>query len=153
MSGIIGLLALALLAAPLAAAAQQPPKVLRVGFLLAVSPTDNPHLREAFRQGLRELGYVDGQNIAIEYRFAEHRPERLPGLAAELVRLKVDIIVTGAPPAPEAAKQATSTIPIVVAVTGDLVAEGLVASLARPGGNITGLASIGPELSRSPKPS
>ena len=146
MAGIIILLTMALLAAPLAAEAQAPAKVPRIGFLTARSPTDLPHHLEAFRQGLRELGYVEGQTIAIEYRFGEGRPERLPGLAAELVGLKVDLIVTGAPPAPEAAKQATSTIPIVVAVTGDLVAEGLVASIARPGGNITGLAAMSPEL-------
>jgi len=146
VAGIIILLTMALLAAPLAAEAQAPAKVPRIGFLTARSPTDLPHHLEAFRQGLRELGYVEGQTIAIEYRFGEGRPERLPGLAAELVGLKVDLIVTGAPPAPEAAKQATSTIPIVVAVTGDLVAEGLVASIARPGGNITGLAAMSPEL-------
>ncbi len=139
-------LALALLAAPLAAEAQALAKVPRIGFLSTRSPTDNPHILEAFRQGLRELGYVEGQNIAIEYRWAEGKFQRLPDLAAELVRLKVDVIVTGAPPAPGAAKQATSTIPIVFAVTGDPVAEGLVASVARPGGNITGLASIAPEL-------
>jgi len=139
-------LALGILAAPPAPAAQQAAKVPRIGFLSSLSPTDNAHLLEAFRQGLFELDYVEGQNIAIEYRFGEGRPERLPPLAAELVRLKVDVIVTGGPPAPEAAKQATSTIPIVFAVTGDPVAEGLVASIARPGGNITGLASIAPEL-------
>ena len=143
---LVALLAVFLLAAPLAAEAQAPAKVPRIGFLSARSPTDNPYFIEAFRQGLRELGYVEGQNIAIEYRFAEGRPERLPALAAELVRLKVDVIVTGGPPAPEAAKQATGTIPIVFAVAGDPVAEGLVASLARPGGNITGLASIAPEV-------
>ena len=99
-----------------------------------------------FRQGLRELGYVEGQTIAIEYRFADGRPERLPALAAELVRLKMDIVVTAAPPAPLAAKQATSTIPIVFIVIGDPVAEGFVSSLSRPGGNITGLATIAPEL-------
>ena len=142
----IGTLAGGLLAAPLAAEAQAPAKVPRIGFLSVLSLTDNPHELEAFRQGLRELGYVEGQTIAIEYRFAEGRPERLPALAAELVRLKVDVIVTAGPPAPEAAKQATSTIPIVVAATGDPVAEGLVASLARPGGNITGLATISSEL-------
>ncbi len=139
-------LALCVFAAPLAAKAQAPAKVPRIGFLWARSPTDNPYALEAFRQGLRELGYVEGQTIAIEYRFAEGRPERLPGLAADLVRLKVDVIVTGPSPAPEAAKQATSTIPLVLAVTSDPVAQGLVASLARPGGNITGLASIGGEI-------
>jgi len=142
----IGTLAVFLLVVPLASEAQAPAKVHRIGFLTSRSPTDSPHLLEAFRQGLRELGYVEGQNIAIEYRFAEGRPERLPALAAELVRLKVDVIVTAAPPAHLAAKQATSTIPIVFVVTGDPVAEGLVASLARPGGNITGLSSIAPEV-------
>ena len=142
----IGTLASGLLAAPLAAHAQAPAKVPRIGFLSARQRTDNPHLLEAFRQGLRELGYVEGQTIAIEYRFAEGRPERLPALAAELVRLKVDIIVTAASPTPEAAKQATSTIPLVFAVAGDPVADGLVASLARPGGNITGLAAMNPEV-------
>ncbi len=140
----IGTLAGAL-AAPLVAEAQAPAKVPRIGFLSPLSRTDDPRL-EAFLQGLRELGYVEGQTIAIEYHFAEGRPERLPALAAELVRLKVDVIVTAAPAASEAAKQATSTIPIVFGVAGDPVAVGLVASLARPGGNITGLASIAPEV-------
>src|SRR3990172_2641395 len=135
-------LALSILAAPFAAHAQQPAKVPRVGYLSVLSFTDNPHDLEAFRQGLRELGYVEGQNIAIEYRFGEGRPERLPALAAELVRLKVDVIVTAAPAAPEAAQQATNTIPIVFAAAGDPVAVGLVASVARPGGNITGLSSM-----------
>jgi putative ABC transport system substrate-binding protein len=142
----IGALAGGLLAAPLAAEAQAPAKIPRIGFLSASSSTDPGKRIEAFRQGLRELGYVEGQNIAIEYRFAENRPERLPALAAELVRLNVDVIVTGPSPAPQAAKQATSTIPIVFAVTSDPVAAGLVANLARPGGNITGLASIGGEV-------
>ena len=136
----------AVLATPLDAEAQAPAKVPRIGFLSARPPTDNPYFIESFRQGLRELGYVEGQNIAIEYRFAEGRPELLPALTAELVRLKVDVIVTGGPPAPEAAKQATGTIPIVFAVAADPVAVGLVASLARPGGNITGLASISGEV-------
>ena len=136
-------LALVLLAAPLAAPAQQPPgKTARIGFLGDVPA----FLDEAFRQGLRELGYVDGQNIAIEHRAAEWKYERLPGLAADLVRLKVDVIVAASPSATEAAKQATRTIPIVFTVSGDPVAEGFVASLARPGGNITGLATISPEL-------
>jgi putative ABC transport system substrate-binding protein len=136
--------ALGLLAAPLASPAQQSPgKTARIGFLFFVT---SPSLNEAFRQGLRELGYVEGQNIVIEYRSADGKDERLPGLAAELVRLKVDVIVAASPPATEAAKRATSTIPIVFAVSGDPVAEGLVASLARPGGNITGLATISPAL-------
>jgi putative ABC transport system substrate-binding protein len=139
-------LVLGFLVAPIMVKAQAPAKVPRIGFLSVLSPTDNPYTLEAFRQGLRELGYVEGQTIAIEYRFAEGRPERLPALAAELVRLKVDVIVTAAPAAPEAAKQATSTIPIVFAVVGDPVAVGLVASVARPGGNITGLSSIAPEV-------
>jgi putative tryptophan/tyrosine transport system substrate-binding protein len=142
---LLALLAVFLLVAPLAAEAQAPPKVPRIGFLSPFSPTDGLRL-EPFRQGLRELGYVEGQTIAIEYRFADGRPERLPALAAELVRLKVDILVAAGPPASEAAKQATSTIPIVFALTADPVAEGLVGSLARPGGNITGLASLAPEV-------
>ncbi len=136
-------LALAVLAAPLAAPAQQPPgKTARIGLLGDVPP----FLDEAFRQGLRELGYLEGQNIAIEHRFPDWKYERLPGLAAELVRLKVDVIVAASPPATQAAKQATRTIPIVFTVSGDPVAEGFVTSLARPGGNLTGLATISPEL-------
>ena len=136
-------LALAVLAAPLAAAAQQPPgKAARIGFLGDVPS----FLDEAFRQALRELGYVEGQNIRIEHRAPEWKYERLPGLAADLVRLKVDVIVTASPAATEAAKRATHTIPIVFTVSGDPVAEGFVTSLARPGGNLTGLATIGPEL-------
>jgi putative tryptophan/tyrosine transport system substrate-binding protein len=142
----IATLELCLLGAPFAAEAQAPAKVPRIGFLSASLPTDQADRLKAFRQGLSELGYVEGQNIAIEYRFAEGRPERLPALAAELVGLKVDVIVTEGPPAPEAAKQATNTIPIVFAVAGDPVAQGLVASLARPGGNITGLANLAPEV-------
>ena len=136
-------LALGLLAAPPTAPAQPaPPKVARIG-LLGDVPS---FLYDAFRQGLQELGYVEGQNIVIEHRFPEFRYERLPGLAAELVRLNVDVIVSASPPATEAAKLATRTIPIVFTVSGDPVAEGFVASLARPAGNLTGLATIGPEL-------
>jgi putative ABC transport system substrate-binding protein len=142
----IGALAGGLVAVPLAAGAQQVAKVPRIGFLSSRSPAETAPYSEAFRQGLRELGYVEGQNVAVEYRYAEGRPEGLPALAAELVRLKVDVIVTTSAPAPEAARQATRTIPIVFAVTGDPVAEGLVATVAHPGGNITGLASLGPEL-------
>jgi len=141
----IGTLTLGVVAAPLAPEAQAPVKVPRIGFLSPLSRADDPRI-EAFLQGLRDLGYVDGRTIAIEYRFAEGRPERLPALAAELVRLKVDVIVTAAPAATEAAKRTTGTIPIVFGVSGDPVAVGLVASLARPGGNITGLASIAPEV-------
>ena len=102
---------------------------------------------EAFRQGLRELGYVEGKNIVIEWRSAEGKPDRLPALAAELVRLKVDIIVTGGATATRAAKEATVTIPIVMTQDSDPVGNGFVASLARPGGNITGLSTLAPELS------
>jgi ABC-type uncharacterized transport system substrate-binding protein len=130
---------------PLAADAQPSPKVPRIGFLAPLSLAGDPRL-PAFLQGLRELGYEEGRNITIEYRFAEGRPERLPGLAADLVRMKVDVIVTGQPPAAMAAKAATGTIPIVFTVAGDPVAEGFVSSLARPGGNMTGLASIAPAL-------
>jgi ABC-type uncharacterized transport system substrate-binding protein len=133
------------LAAPLAAEAQPAAKVARIGYLgpnLAASP----HLPEAFRHGLRDLGYVEGRTVVIEYRDAEGKFERLPALAAELVALKVDIIVAGGTPAALAAKQATRTLPIVFAGPGDPVTSGLVTSLARPGGNVTGLSSFAPEL-------
>src|SRR6266436_2990456 len=132
-----------LLAAPLAAEAQ-PGRVFRIGILgnFPLTDPEGAHLWGAFIEGLRDLGYVAGRNITIEHRSSEGKFERLPDLAADLVRLPVDVIVTGGPPAPLAAKQATSTIPIVFAVSGDPVVEGLVASLARPGGNITGLASV-----------
>ena len=102
---------------------------------------------EAFRQGLRELGYVEGKNISIEYRFAEGKLDRLPALAAELVRLKVDLIITSGPPVTRAAKEATNTIPIVMANEADPVGSGVIVSLARPGGNVTGLSALYPELS------
>jgi putative ABC transport system substrate-binding protein len=138
-------LGLGILLAPFAADAQQPGKVPRIGYL-ALAP--DAQLLEAFRQGLHELGYVEGQSIAIEGRYSEGRAERLPELAAHLVRLKVDVIVVDACGAPlTAAGQATSTIPIVVAACNDdLVATGLISSLARPGGNITGLSELTPEL-------
>jgi ABC-type uncharacterized transport system substrate-binding protein len=126
--------------------AQQANKVPRIGFLSAGSSSAYSPRNEAFRQGLRDLGYVEGKNITIEYRFAEGKLERLPDLTAELVRLKVDIIVTAGTPQLLAAKHATTTIPIVAAGAGDLVGSGLVASLARPGGNITGLTSISADL-------
>jgi len=131
----------------LPAQAQQPKKVPRIGCLYAGSPSTQSDRIEAFRHGLRELGYVEGKNIIIEYRHAEGKLDRLPALAAELVRLKVDIIITGGAPATVAAKEATSTIPIVMTQVGDPVGTGFVASLARPGGNITGLSTLGPELS------
>ena len=129
------------------AEAQQPKKIPRIGFLTGVSSPTNSARHEAFRQGLRELGYVEGKNIVIEYRSAEGKFDRLPALAAELVRLKVDIIVTGGGATTRAGKAATTTIPIVMTQDGDPVANGFVASLARPGGNITGLATLAPELS------
>ena len=127
--------------------AQQRTKVPRIGFLTAASTSANAARDDAFRQGLRELGYVEGKNIIIEWRSAEGKADRLPGLAAELVRLKVDIIVSGGPSTTRAAKEATSTIPVVIAQDPDPVGSGFVASLARPGGNITGLATLTPELS------
>ncbi len=129
------------------AQAQQPTKVPRIGFLSSSSPSTNAARTEAFRQGLRELGYVEGKNIVIEYRSAEGKLDRLPALAAELVRLKVDIILTGGPASIRPAKEATSTIPIVMAHDDDPVGSGFVASLARPGGNITGLSTLYPEIS------
>jgi putative tryptophan/tyrosine transport system substrate-binding protein len=128
------------------AQAQQPTKVPRIGFL-GTSPSAIAARIEAFRQGLRELGYVEGKNLVIDWRYAEGKLDRLPALAAELVRLKVDIIVSASAPVTRAAKDATVTIPIVFAQDGDPVASGFVASLARPGGNITGLSSLAPELS------
>jgi ABC-type uncharacterized transport system substrate-binding protein len=133
------------LLAPLAAEGQQAAKVSRIGWL-AANLASGPHLIEAFRQGLRDLGYVEGRNVVIEYRDAEGKLERLPALAAELVALKVDVILAGSTPAALAAKQATRTLPIVAAALADPVASGLVTSLARPGGNVTGLTGFGPEL-------
>jgi ABC-type uncharacterized transport system substrate-binding protein len=127
--------------------AQQPTKVPRIGYLSTVSPSVNRARIEALRQGLRELGYTEGKNIIIEWRYADAKLDRLPALAADLVRLKVDIIVTAAPPPTRAAKTATATIPIVMAFDDDPVANGFVASLARPGGNITGLSTLAPEIS------
>jgi len=128
-------------------AQQQPTKAPRIGYLSSDSQSTIASRIEAFRQGLRELGYVEGKNIAIEWRFAEGKADRLSGLAAELVRLKVDLIVTTGPAATRAAKDATVTIPIVMAQDSDPVGNGLVASLARPGRNITGLSSLAAEIS------
>jgi putative ABC transport system substrate-binding protein len=134
------------LAAPLAVEAQQAAKVARIGYL-ALNLAANPHLREAFLQGLRDLGYVEGRNLMIETRSAEGKRERLPALAAELVALKVDVIVVaGGTLAALAAKQATRTLPIVFTPAADPVESGLVTSLARPGGNVTGLSILAPEL-------
>ena len=149
----LGTLAGALLAASLAAEAQQVEKVPRIGVLSPGSPpgagrnpTDLAVLFGAFRESLRELGYVEGQNIKIESRWAEGNYDRLPSLAADLVRLKVDVIVTYGTPASQAAKRATGTIPIVMAAIIDPVASGLVTSIARPGGNLTGQSMMSPDL-------
>jgi putative ABC transport system substrate-binding protein len=136
-----------LLAVGAIAEAQQPAKITRIGYLDAVSLSVNAARVEAFRQSLRKLGYVEGKNIFIEWRSADGKLDRLPALAAELVHLKIDIIVTGGRSATRAAKEATSTIPIVMTQDSDPVANGFVASLARPGGNITGLSTLAPELS------
>src|SRR5215470_19554854 len=136
-----------LLALCVFAEAQQSPKVPRIGYLTGATPGGQAARIEAFRQGLRELGYVEGKNIVVEYRYAEEKLDRLPALAAELVRLKVDVIVTGGSGNTRAAKEATNTIPIVMAQDADPVGNGFVASLARPGGNITGLATLSPEVS------
>src|SRR5712691_12483036 len=140
--GAIVVLILSLLAVPLAAAAQSAGKVWRIGYLVAGSG----RIHEAFRQGLRDLGYVEGQNITIEYRHADNQLDRLANLAAELVRLPVDVLVTPGENAARVAQQATRTIPIVLAVGSDPVGVGLVASLARPGGNLTGLSLMSTEL-------
>ena len=129
------------------AQAQQPKKVPRIGYLSATSPSVNPTRIEAFRQGLRELGYVEGKNIIIEWRYAEGKLDRVGELAADLMRLKVDVIVTGGPTITPAVKRTTTTIPIVMGYDNDPVGSGFVASLAHPGGNITGLSALFPELS------
>ncbi len=144
IAAFIALLTLALVHL---ADAQQPTKIPRIGDLLGSPLSANSARIEAFRQGLRELGYVEGKNIVIEWRSAEGKLDRLPALASELVRLKVDIIVSAGPSATRPAKEATVTIPIVMAQDSDPVANGFVASLARPGGNITGLATLSPEIS------
>ena len=131
-----------ILAAPLGADGQQAGKVYRIGFLGGA----DAYRVEALRAALRDLGYLEGKNIAIEFRWAEGRYDQLPGLAAELVRLKVDVIVTGGTASTQAAMQATTTIPIVMVGTGDPLRSGLVASLARPGGNVTGLTQLGAEV-------
>jgi putative ABC transport system substrate-binding protein len=144
---LICLLAIFLLTTLHPAQAQQPKKVHRIGFLVSGSPTSDSYRTEAFRQGLRDAGYLEGQHIFVEYRYAGGKPERFPDLAAELVRLKLDVIVTGGNGVTRAVRDATKTIPIVVGSAGDLVRAGLVASLARPGGNVTGSTEIAPEVS------
>jgi len=146
--GIVTLI-LSLLATPLAADAQRAGKVPRIGVLSANSQASEASLSqlEAFRQGLRDLGYVEGQNLTVEYRFAEWHEERLTALAAELVGLPVDVLVTRSAPAAHAARHATRTIPILFSNVNDPVGQGLVASLAQPGGNLTGLSTLSSEIS------
>ena len=139
---------LALVFAALAAEGQQAAKIYRLGYLGIGSASEGLENLDLFRQGLRELGYVEGRNVALEMRYAEGKPERLPDLAAELVRLKVDVIVTNSGVAALTAKKVTQAIPIVMLFSGDPVRQGLVASLARPGGNVTGLTNVSTELSR-----
>jgi len=140
------LLVILALASAHLAEAQQPKKIPRVGYLTISTPSAQAPYTKAFRQGLRDLGYIEGQTITIDYRYAEEKPERQLEFAAELVRLKVDVILTSGATSTRAAKEATNTIPIVMAQDPDPVANGHVASLARPGGNIAGLSSLVPEL-------
>jgi putative tryptophan/tyrosine transport system substrate-binding protein len=137
----------ALLAAPLGVGAQQAARIPRIGVLHPGAPATSSHFATAFSQGLREHGYLEGQNIVVERRFAEAKAERIPDIAGELVRLKVDVIVTSTDQGIAAVKQETQTIPIVMANSTDPIGTGFVASLARPGGNVTGLSSVSPELS------
>jgi putative ABC transport system substrate-binding protein len=137
----------ALLAAPLAAEAQQPAKLPRIGYLMFNSAVTGRHVLIAFRQTMRELGWIDGQNIVIETRFADGEVNRLPALAGELLLLNVDLIVAGSSAVTRASKSATTTVPIVMLASADAVGEGFVASLAHPGGNITGMTFLaGPEI-------
>ncbi len=144
----LALTAIALLiTAAFAADAQTPGRVYRIGYIQTAAPDEQEHLAKALEEGLRELGYVEGRNIVFERRFAGGKQERLPDLAAELARLNVDVIVTGSNPVIAAVKQATATIPVVMTVSRDPVGSGFIASLARPGGNITGLTNdAGPEI-------
>jgi putative ABC transport system substrate-binding protein len=137
----------AVLFSPIYSVQAQPAKVPRIGFLSGNSLSDNAPRIEAFREGLRDMGYVEGKNIIIEWRSAEGKLDRLPALATELVNLKVDVILAYGPTPTRVAKKATTTIPIVMGFEADPVGSGLVASLARPGGNITGLSSLAPDLS------
>src|SRR5678815_1056899 len=137
---------ISILATSRAAEAQPARRVWRLGVLDVVSMASNAANLEAFRQGLRELGYVEGHDFVIEYRSADGQAERFPGLVTELLRLNVDVIVTRGTPAVSAAKQKTTTTPIVMASSGDPVGSGVVASLARPGGNVTGLSALATEI-------
>jgi len=144
---VLALLALGAASRPLVSIAQQQGKVWHVGWLINIRRPDfDTHFSGAFPRGMRELGYVEGKNLILEIRYADGKLERLPGLAAELVQLKVDVIVTSSPPSTKAAQQATSTIPIVFLADGDPVGNGFVASLARPEGNITGLSNISADI-------
>ena len=145
--GLAVALALSLGLAQLGAEAQQAGKVPRIGVLWGYSPSDVSRFAEAFRQGLASLGYVEGRNIVLQERWSEGKSDRLPSLAAELVRLNIDVIVAASTPAARAAQQATKTIPIVLTLVTDPVGDGFAASLARPGGNVTGLSMMHPELS------
>ena len=144
--GLVVAFALVLLAAPPRADAQAPARVHRIGFLGNTTPVLEANLVGPFREGLRDLGYVEGQNIQIEYRWAEGKYDRFPALIAELIALKVEVIVTAGTPATLAVKKATTSVPLVMIAVGDPVGTGIIASLSRPGGNITGLTSISPEL-------
>jgi putative ABC transport system substrate-binding protein len=144
--GLVIILTLSLTCAPLAAEAQQAGRTATIGYLGNSSPTLESNLVQAFREGLRRLGYVEGQNLVIKYVWAEGQQERYAVLARELVRLKPDVILAAGTPGTLAAKQATQSIPIVTAVAGEPVAAGLVSSIAKPGGNVTGLATLAPEL-------
>src|SRR5438093_6980218 len=146
-AGVLSILfVVVLLAVAVIAEAQQPGKVPRIGYVDSSTASDSTVRLEAFLREMRKLGWIEGKNIAIEYRYAEGKRDRFPELAAELVRLKVDLIVVEGTGLALAAKSATTTIPIVVTTVGDPVSAGLVASLARPGANVTGLASLSPEL-------
>ena len=146
-TGVFSLvLVVVLLAVAIIAEAQQPTKIPRIGYVDAGSPATTGHRAQAFMQGLNELGYADGQNIVIDYRWSEGKLERLPGFVAELIRSGVDVIVSSATPAIRTAKEQTTTIPIVMAGVTDPVGNGFAASLARPGGNITGLTHVSPDL-------
>jgi len=147
-AGVLSILFLVvLLDVAVIAEAQPLTKLSRIGFLNVGTPATSPARQEVFRQGLRDLGYVEGKNIVIEWRYAEGKPDRLPAIAADLVRLKVDVIVTGGGISTRSAKDATVTIPIVMTQDIDPVGNSFVASLARPGGNITGLSTLAPEIS------
>ena len=143
----VAALALGLFVLPVSSGAQTPPKIPRVGYVMPTTSTESRDYFEAVRQGFRALGYVEGQSIALEVRWAEGRLERFPELVAEMVRLKVDVLVVGSTPGGLAAQKATTTIPVVMVGVGDPVRSGLVASLARPGGNLTGLSLMNPEIS------